>query len=111
MEGDAYCWCNNSDKFAYFDANGTQGYYSEIADTVFYGDQNDNFEFYHQGNTRMRFDNVTGGVTFETIDGKEFFYYPEFSWGFKSPNGEVIEVWYMEEPRINQYLELEVGVD
>jgi hypothetical protein len=109
QNGDGYCWCNNSDKFEYLHENRTQGYYSEDADTVFQGDKFDNFEFNHQGQTSMRYDNLTGGVIFETKNGKELFYYPEFSWGAKDPNGVMLNIWYMEEPRVNKYLGLEVG--
>lgn len=70
---------------------------------------NNNFEFYHIGQTRMQYDNVTGGITFTTKDGTELFYYPEFSWGIKSANGVMLDVWYMEEPRVNKYLDMEVG--
>jgi hypothetical protein len=49
----------------------------------------------------MTYDNVTGGITFATTDGRQFFYYPEFSWGFKDAHGDVEEIWYMEEPRVN----------
>ena len=59
----------------------------------------------------MKYDNETGGIVFETSDGKEFFYYPEFSFGYKDSHGIAIEVWYVDEPRVNKYLELEVGVD